>query len=84
MVPSELVQAPTRRQHRDHPGVGGVDVGEQQERAGRGAGGVDREMGESPDGVVENRQVGPLVGEPAGLTYGHLVGGDRAVPRTTS
>ena len=80
MVPSELVQAPTRRQHRDHPGVGGVDVGEQQERADGGAGGVDRKMGEGPDRVVENRQVGTLVGEPAGLSHCYFVGGDRSGP----
>ncbi len=71
-----LVQAPPRRQQADHARVGGVDVGEQQQRPDGGLCRVHRKVREGPDRVVEDREVRALERQAACFAYRHLVGGD--------
>ena len=80
VLPAQLVQAPSGGQHRDHTGVGGVDIGEKQKRSGRGSSRMDRKVREGPYRVVEHGQVGAPGGQRPGFGHRHLVRGDRDRP----
>ena len=73
MDPANLVETATGSKHPDHPWIGGIKVREQQERAWCLVRDEHREMRKRPNGDVDDRQVGSLVGQQARLRYGRLV-----------